>query len=52
MKKRKDYFTISNIERSDLSKEESDKISLERGLKGMENVAKELKNEIEGKNKK
>lgn len=45
-KRRKEYFSISNIKRSGLSEEESDRISFERGLKGMENIAKMLKKEI------
>lgn len=52
-KRRKDYFVISDIKRSGLSEEESNRISFERGLKGMENIAKMLKKEIdEKKNKK
>lgn len=45
-KRRKEYFSINNIKRSGLSEEESDRISFERGLKGMENIAKMLKKEI------
>lgn len=50
-KKRFESFYISDIKSSDISKEESDKISLEQGLEGMNNLAKKIDGEFSKENK-